>query len=128
MGPSVSRQAGLYCFSGAGLPRLRHGLGTRRLGKRRDGHALVPHLDDLQVFDASRGFEDDGVTWSGLHQRARQRRHPADLVTFEIDFVDADDRHDPFHARGVLVPDGRAKENVRGGPAHSTRFWVHDFR
>src|SRR5262245_2258222 len=56
-----------------------------------DGDALVTHLEDLQLLGAAGRVKDDTVAWSGLHQRARQRRQPADVVAIHIDFVAADD-------------------------------------
>src|SRR5437870_12462194 len=71
--------------------QFRRGLGPGRFGEWRDVNRLVSDGQDLQGLRAARRVEDHGVPGAGLHQCARQRRDPADMVAIEIDLVDADD-------------------------------------
>ena len=73
-------------------------------------------------------MKDHAVAWSGLHQRARQRRHPADVVAIQIDLVEADDAHHPLRSSGVGVAHGRPEEDLRRRPPASRGFRVHHFR
>ena len=72
--------------------------------------------------------KDHAVAWPGLRQRARQRRHPADVVAIQIDLVEADDAHHPLGSGGVGVAHGRSEEDVRRRAPASRGFRVHDFR
>ena len=63
-----------------------------------------------------------------LHQRARERRHPADVVAIEIDLVETDDAHHPLGSGGVGVANGRSEEDVCRRAPDSRRFRVHYFR
>ena len=72
----------------------RRGLGPRWFAEGLHGDALITHLEDLQVLRRTRRVKDHAFAWSGLHQRARQWRHPADVVAVQIDLVEADNAHD----------------------------------
>src|SRR6516164_2920146 len=50
-------------------------------------NALVAHLEYLEFLRASWRVQDYTVPWPRLHQRARQRRLPADAVAIEIDLI-----------------------------------------
>ena len=66
----------------------RRGLGPGWFAEGLHGDALITHLEDLQLLRAARRVKDHAVAWSGLHQRARQRRQPADVVAIQIDLVE----------------------------------------
>src|SRR5215475_14377169 len=76
------------------------GLGARWFAERLDGDALVIDLENLELLGAPRRVQDHTISWPGLRQRARQRRHPADMAAIKIDLVEADDAHDPLGAGG----------------------------
>ena len=84
-----------------GLRLLGRGLGSGWFAERLHGNALVTHFEDLQLL-RRRAREPDAVAWARLHQGARQRRHPADVVAIQIDFVGADDADHLFRA-GALA-------------------------
>ena len=88
----------------------------------------ITHLEDLQLLRTARRVKDHAIACSGLHQRAGQWRHPADVVAIQIDLVDADDAHHPLRSRGVGVAHGRSEEDLRRRPPASRGFRVHDFR
>ena len=68
----------------------RGGLGPRWFPEGCDGNAFVTHLENVQVLRTARRVKDRDVAWSRLHQRACQWRHPANMVAFSIDLVEAD--------------------------------------
>src|SRR5690349_22839789 len=107
---------------------LWRGFGPGWFSKRFDGNAFVPNLEDPQVVGAAGCVKDDAIARSGLHQRASQWRHPADMVAIQIDLVDADDPHLPLSAGGVGVANRGPEEDVRFGAPASRRFRVDDFR
>src|SRR5471032_3446509 len=117
----------LLIFCSCSLRSLRRGLGPWWFAERLHGDALIAHLEDLQLLRRARRVKDHAVAWSGLHQRARQWRHPADMVAVQIDLVDADDADDPLRSSGVGVPHGRPEEDLRRGPPTSRGFRVHHF-
>src|SRR6266550_8800514 len=107
---------------------LWRGLGPWRFAEGVHGDAFITYLEDLQLLRSARRVKDHPVAWSGLHQRARQWRHPADVVSVQIDLVEADDAHDPLRSSGVGVAHGRPEEDLRRRPPTSRGFRVHDFR
>src|SRR4029077_6612480 len=96
--------------------------------ERLHGDALVPHIEDLQLLDDTRRVKDETVPWPRLHQCARQRRLPTDMVAIQIDLIDADDAHHPLGAGGVRVPDSRTEEHAARGAPMSRGFWIPHLR
>ena len=92
------------------------------------GNALVRNIQDVQVFDAAGRAKDDAIARARLHQRARQRRHPADVVQLKVDLVGADDADGAFDSRGIAVAHGRAEEDLRRCPPGSRTFRIDHFR
>ena len=107
---------------------LRRGLGPRWFAERLHGNALVTHFQDLQFLRATRRVKIHAVTGAGLHQRAPQRRDPADVVAVEIDLVGADDAHHPLRASGIGIAHGRPEEDPRRRPPGPGRLGVDHFR
>src|SRR5471032_1143068 len=89
--------------------------GGRLLG---DGRR-ISHLKDLQLLDAVRRLEGDQVALARLGQRARHRRHPADLAVQWIELVDADDGDAALFAVLVAVGDGGAEEDLVRAVVHA---------
>ena len=68
--------------------------GARRFAERIHRNRRVLDVEDLEVFGLRRRVQDDAIARARLHQRARQRRHPADVAAVHVDFVDANDADD----------------------------------
>src|SRR5205809_1095935 len=81
-------------------------LGARRLAEGVHGNREVLHVQDLERFGLRGGAQQDAIARPRFHQRARERRHPADIAPVQIDLVDADDADDVLAAGAVLVGDG----------------------
>src|SRR2546425_3510581 len=113
---------------GLGGELLCRGLGSRWFTERFHGNALVTHLQDDQVFRAARRVQNHAVARCGLHQRARQGRHPTDVVADEIDLVGADDAHHSLRSCGIGIAHGRSEECPRRRLPRSRTFRVHHFR
>ena len=91
-------------------------------------NALVAHLEYLEFLRASWRVQDYTVPWPRLHQRARQRRLPADAVAIEIDLIDAYDVHHPFGPDSIGIPNGGSEVDLPHGAARARGFWIDDFR
>ena len=90
--------------------RKSRGLGARWFTEWFHFNALVTDFQHSQVFCAARQLKDYAVARGRLHQRARQRRHPTDVVALEIDFVCAHDAHRSLCSRGIGIADRGSKE------------------
>lgn len=108
------------------LSRQRFGAGRFAEGFDRD--ALVADIDDREVFSSARCTEHHAVAWTGFHQRPRQRRHPTDVMTLEVDFVGADDADLPFRAGIGGVVNRGAEEHARGGRPASRCVRIDNLR
>src|ERR1700722_20561838 len=82
---------------------LCRGLGSGWFTERFYRNALVTHFQHRQVFCPARRLENHAVTCCGLHQRAPQGGHPADVVAVEIDLVDAYDADYSLSPRGIGI-------------------------
>src|SRR5260221_257578 len=93
--------------------RLRHGAARSATAvyRRLIGAILITDLEHLEGLNAARAAQLDGVADLGLHQRARDRRDPADLAVGHVGLVDADDRDGALGAAVVGVADGGAEEH-----------------
>src|SRR5450755_2099511 len=122
----------LRLFSSGGLASARkplcRGLGSRWFTERFHRNALVTHFQHGQVFCTARQLKDYAVARCRFHQRAPQRRHPADVVAVEIDLVGAHDAHHSRYSRGIGIAHGRSEECPRRRRPRSRSFRVHHFR
>src|SRR4029453_4374573 len=107
---------------------LGRSLGARWRGERLQRDALVTDLEDLELLGAARRVKDHAVAWPRLHQGARQRRLPADMVAIQIDLIEADDAYHTLSTARVGVPNRRPEEDLPCGAATSRGFWIHHFR
>src|SRR5271156_5913829 len=106
---------------------LCRGLGSRWFTERFHRNALVTHFQHGQGFCTARQLKDYAVTRCRLHQRARQRRHPTDVVAVEIDFVRAHDAHHSRYSRGIGIAYGRSEKCLLRRLPRSGSFRVHHF-
>jgi hypothetical protein len=104
------------------------GFGARGDGERLQRDAFVTHLENLEWLCTARRVHDDTVAGPVFHQRARQRRLPADMTAIQIDLIDANDAYFAFGAGAVSVAHRRSEEDLTGGAARSRNFRIHDFR
>lgn len=98
-----------------------------RLAERVHRNRHVFHVDDLEFLGLRRRTHHHAVARRRLHQRAPQRRHPADIAAGQVDFVDADDPDDVLLAGGVFVRDGRPEEHARSRGSRPRRRGIDDF-
>ena len=124
-GGSEFLESGLACLRSRATSRRRFCSGWFAKRLYRDG--LITHIEDLQLLGAParEGRRDPRLRISS--SRA-QRRHRADLVAIQINFVEADDAHHSFRSCGVLVANGRSEEHMRRRPPISRGFRFHHFR
>src|ERR1700683_4977561 len=101
--------------------------GAWRFAERFHRNRCVLDVEDLEVFGLRWGAQDDAVARARLHERARQRRPPADVAPVQVHLVDADNAEDVFVADGVLVGDGRPEEHARRCRSRPRRCRVNDF-
>ena len=73
-------------------------------------------------------MENYAVTRCRLHERAPQRRHPAEVVAVEIDLVSAYDGHHSLRSRGIGIAHGRPEVCPRRCHLRSWSFRVHYLR
>src|SRR6185369_15826099 len=77
-------------LAGDGTAGLGRRLGPGWFAERLHEDALVTNLENLQLLGAGRRAKNDEIAGLGLHQSACERRHPADVVSIEVDLVEAD--------------------------------------
>src|ERR1700691_5962209 len=119
-------------LSSGGLASAREslcrGLGSRWFTERFHRNALVTHFQHGQVCCTARRLEHYAIARCRLHQRAPQRRHPTDVVAFEIDLVGAHDAHHSLRSCGIGIAHGGPEECPRRRLPRSRTFRVHRFR
>src|SRR4051794_38769593 len=101
--------------------------GSGRLAERVHWNLVVLDIYDLELLGLLRCAQDDEVAQNRFHQRASERRHPADVAAVQVDLVDADDADDVVLAGGVAIRHGRAEEHPRGRRAGPSCGGIDDF-
>src|SRR5580700_1755049 len=115
-------------WTGAARESLCQGLSSRWYTEPFHRNALVTHFQHGQVCCTTRRLENYAIARYRLHQRAPQRRHPADVVAVEIDLVGAHDAHHPLRSRGSGIAHSGSEECPRRRLPRSRSFRVNHFR